>query len=255
MIVVVGSVRGAAGVTSWSLLLAAGWPSDLAPERVVVEADVAGGVLGVRYGLGVDPGVVSLAASLRGGAGEPVDVAVHGRRIADGVWVVPGPETAEQAASVWGHTADTFAQRLAVDERVWLFDAGRLTASGPLAAVVAHAALVVLLSWSRAEDLVSVPSRVAALASLGGRVALVMSGKSSYLPEQLAEFAGCRPVWCVDDRGDLIEMTAAVLAGGRARRSWLWRQTLEVAHDTARIAHQPDVTSSPTRLFSVRGAS
>jgi hypothetical protein len=56
MIVTLGSVRGAPGVTSWSLLLAAAWPSMSAPERVVLEADPAGGVLGVRYGLGVDPG-------------------------------------------------------------------------------------------------------------------------------------------------------------------------------------------------------
>ena len=34
----------------YPLLLAAAWPVDFDIERVVIEADVAGGVLGVRYG-------------------------------------------------------------------------------------------------------------------------------------------------------------------------------------------------------------
>ena len=45
-------------------------------ERVVLEADLSGGVLGARYGLGVDPGVVSLIAALR----RSDDRAVRGRR-------------------------------------------------------------------------------------------------------------------------------------------------------------------------------
>ena len=44
------SVRGSPGVTSWSLLLAAAWPAEYVVERVVLEADCDGGVLGARYG-------------------------------------------------------------------------------------------------------------------------------------------------------------------------------------------------------------
>ena len=39
MIVVLSSVRGAPGVTSWCLLLAAAWPDDLGRERAVLEAE------------------------------------------------------------------------------------------------------------------------------------------------------------------------------------------------------------------------
>lgn len=48
MIVTLGSVRGSPGVTSWCLLLAAAWPEALGSERVVLEADVDGGVLAIR---------------------------------------------------------------------------------------------------------------------------------------------------------------------------------------------------------------
>jgi hypothetical protein len=65
VIVTVGSVRGSPGVTSWALLLAAAWPAEFDVERAVLEADVSGGVIGARYGLGVEPGAVSLTAALR----------------------------------------------------------------------------------------------------------------------------------------------------------------------------------------------
>ena len=85
MIVSLCSVRGSPGVTSWSLLLAAAWPGEYAAERVVLEADCDGGVLGARYGFGVDPGVVSLIAALRRADSHAVDVSVHARRVNAGL--------------------------------------------------------------------------------------------------------------------------------------------------------------------------
>ena len=85
MIVSLCSVRGAPGVTSWSLLLAAAWPPEYDVDRVVVEADCDGGVVGARYGFGVDPGVVSLIASLRRADSPDVNLADHGRRVNDGM--------------------------------------------------------------------------------------------------------------------------------------------------------------------------
>ena len=125
MIVTLASVRGSPGVTSWAVLIAAAWPSAVDAERVVVEADLDGGVLGARYGLGVDPGVVSLIAALRRSEGLAVPVGEHGRPVGLGLWLVPGPESGEQARSVWADTAAVVADRLADDDRLWLVDAGR----------------------------------------------------------------------------------------------------------------------------------
>ena len=44
MIVALGSVRGAPGVSAWSMLLAAAWPESCDVERIVLEVDVDGGV-------------------------------------------------------------------------------------------------------------------------------------------------------------------------------------------------------------------
>lgn len=94
MIVSFSSVRGAPGVTSWTMLLAAAWPLDHGTAaRAVLEADPDGGVLGTRYGFGVDPGAVSLIASLRSAnpADSTVPVEDHGRLVSESMWVVPGP--------------------------------------------------------------------------------------------------------------------------------------------------------------------
>src|SRR5688572_10390884 len=101
------SVRGAPGVTSWSLLLASAWPSPRT-DRVVLEADADGGVLAARYGLGVEPGVAALVAAAR--RHDPrarwVDLADVARRLSERVWVVPGPESAERTVPVWGTAVD-----------------------------------------------------------------------------------------------------------------------------------------------------
>ena len=87
MIVALGSIRGAPGVTSWAVLLAAAWPPEFQIERVVLEADPAGGVLGARYGLGVEPGVAAFLASLRRNDAELLDVEPFARMVDNHVWV------------------------------------------------------------------------------------------------------------------------------------------------------------------------
>lgn len=229
MIITVGSVRGAPGVTSWSLLLAAAWPGDV--DRVVLEADPDGGVMGARYGLGVEPGVVSLLAAARRSVGE-VPVSEHGRRCGD-VWVVPGPETAEQARGVWGSGADALAATLAADTRLWIVDAGRLHAATPVFGLAAASALVVLVSGGRDEDLVQLPARVAALPV---PTAVLINGRCSHETGELEAFTHALAVWRVDSVDDLPVVAGAVLAPGRSRRSWLWRQAVDVATAAAQLA-------------------
>lgn len=246
MIVTLASIHGSPGVTSWSLLLAAAWPGRDPHDRVVLEADPAGGVLGARYGLGVEPGAVSLIASLRRNNGE-IPVAEHGRCVGEHVWLVPGPESGEQAGAVWAGTAEVVAPRLAADERVWLVDAGRLDAGSPTLPLAMAARMVVLVCRSGPENLVQVPSRMAALAAHTATVGVLVAGKVSYSVEELGEFFGSPVVWTVGNTDDLPGLAGAVLSPGRARRTWVWRRALEVAADVAaRVDGTPDLTPAPT---------
>lgn len=237
MIVTLGSLRGSPGVTSWSLLLGAAWPQD--DEVVVLEADPSGGVLGARYGLGVDPGAVSLIAGLRHSP-NAIDIDAHVRSFAD-LHVVPGPESGEQARSVWSGTADAVATRLAADERVWLADVGRLDGGSPVLPLAHASALTLLLCGPAMEDLVQVPSRVEWLSAIGASVGVVVVGDPGHRTEELAEFFGTRLVWQVAANDDVRQIAGAILAGsGRAKRSWAWRTALDLASTIAAECRQAE---------------
>lgn len=240
MIVSLCSVRGSPGVTSWALLLAAAWPAEYEVERVVLEADCDGGILGARYGFGVDPGVVSLIATLRRGNSHAVDVSDHGRRVNDGVWVIPGPETGERAARVWNGSAATVAAAVASDARAWFVDAGRADAASPIVPLLDLSTVAVLLTRSATEDLVQVPARVEFLRQHAQSVGVLVVGKPQHSVEDLVGFFRTDSVWTVGADENLARIAGEAMAGGRARRSWVWRSAISIAADiAAAIAGDP----------------
>lgn len=239
MIVTVGSIRGAPGATSWALLLAAAWPAEFDEQRIVLEADPTGGVIGARYGLGVEPGALRLVTTIRRNGTQVIDVESSARVLEPSLLVVPGPETGEQARPVWADSAMDVAQRLVVDGRVWLVDIGRSDESNPSVAFARYSKLVVLVVGPRAEDLVQVPARVAALGRHGSRVAVIVSGRCEFPAVDVETFSGADAAWVVDPRSDMIEEVGSLLGGRRARRSWLWRQALDVAAGVAHLGHTP----------------
>jgi MinD-like ATPase involved in chromosome partitioning or flagellar assembly len=249
VIVTVSSVRGAPGVTSWCLLLAAAWSADLTDERVVLEADCDGAVLAARHGCGVDPGAVSLIASSKRDSPTRLAVEEHGRRVADRLWVIPGPETAETARPVWASGCSTLAPLLAADPRIWLVDAGRLGPGSPLDPLRAVAAAQVVVCRAGIEDLVQLPARVRTLRDGGrSRVGVLVIGRPAYRAEELSEFTAADRVWLAPEVHDLPRLAATAVQGGRARRSALWRCALDVAADLAALTvSPPDRDQEPER--------
>lgn len=234
MIVAMGSVRGAPGVSVWSMLLAAAWPDDSHLERVVLEADLDGGVAGARYGVGVDPGTHVLVADLRH-AGDP-STALHtaGRCVGDGAWLVPGPESSEAARRLWSadRAATTVASSLSIDDgRAWLCDVGRATVGSPVMPFISEAGLMLLFSRDEPADLVQVPPRVAALQGATTEVAVVIVGSPAYDRGELSRFFGCRRVWVVPAADDVVELSRQAWTNRRVRRSPIWRAAVSLADD------------------------
>lgn len=244
MIVTFSSVRGAPGVSSWTLLTAAAWPANdlriaerTGPvERVVLEADIDGGVYGARYGFGVDPGVSSLAAAVRRQRNAVrLDLVEIARHVAPDVWLVPGPESAEQSDAVWGSpsTAAAVAEVAAADDRVWLVDAGRTRPGAATFPIVEYAALAILVCRPLPADLVQVPPRVSALQRAAGSVGVLVIGTCDYGASELADFFGTGLVWQAPAAKETVTLAGAVLSSRRARHSWLWRSALDVASGIA----------------------
>jgi hypothetical protein len=117
-------------------------------------------------------------------------------------------------------------------------DAGRLRPGDPAVAFADRSACTLLVSSARVEDLVQVPARVSSLAAAVSLGVLVV-GRCAHNRDELAAFLNVPHVWLVDAPADLAEVAGSVLAPGRARRLWVWRQALGVAGDLAARAAEP----------------
>jgi len=241
------SVRGSPGVSAWSVLVPAAWPKDSGLGRVVLEADLDGGVAGARYGVGVEPGSATLVADLRHVGDPSIPLQTAGRVLGDGAWLIPGPETAEAARRLWtaDRAATSVSSSLAADsERVWLCDLGRVTPSSPTVPFLAAAAVTLLFCRDQPADLVQMPSRVALLQDTTAEVAVVVVGTPSYQRSELSEFFGCRRVWIVPADDDIVELSRQVWTNRRVRRSGTWRAAVDLASGLATPAGLREVSEA-----------
>jgi hypothetical protein len=237
MLVVVASAKGAPGVSTVCVGLAATWPPGWRP--VLVEVDRSGGDLAAWHGVAAEPGLVSLAAASRH-TGRPDLVWDHVQELPGGLQVVPAPAGAEQASAALevllgstdlgfltdptnrpGHTPDIEPGRVVV-----VADVGRLPArispGSGVGRLLAGADVVLLVAGSDVAGVVHAAAAIDTLAGppdrsggRAGRVRLLLAGRGGYRAEEVADALGV-PVECQlpeDPR------TAAALAGRPSRRA------------------------------------
>lgn len=201
------SVRGAPGTTTTALAVAS-WLED----SVLVEADPDGGVLALRYGLGREPGLTTLAAS-------PVldaqGLRAHAQLLPGGTPVIVAPESSTQVTHVWRAAGARFGPLLASsDADHVIVDVGRVGASSPALPFVG-AAVVVLVCRPVAEEVIPAAERALALGRENPHVGIVLVGDRPYGPADIEAQLGVTVLGVVahDPKG------ALALAGGRAVRS------------------------------------
>lgn len=209
-VVALASVRGAPGVTTTSLLLASTFE-----DAPVVEADLDGGVLAVRYGLGREPGLTTLAAA----GPEEGEWRAHAQE-AGGVPVLVGPDAPLASAALWRTAGDRITHKLVASDGVAVVDAGRLRAPIPM---VAASDLLAILVHPVAEQLVALTHVLPRLPlSIDGRVGVVLVGDGPYRRAEIersiaVEVLGELPV----DRD-----AAEAMRAGRGSRTRLSRSRL-----------------------------
>jgi hypothetical protein len=218
-LVLVGSVRGAPGVTTTSLLLAG-----CLDGAVLAEADLAGGVLAVRYQLGREPGLTTLAAA---GPIEPDGWRDHAQS-AGGVTVLVGPDAPESSESMWNRAGSRLGAVLIGIDAPVVVDAGRLSDRTPL---VSSAALVVVVVRPIAEHLVGLAHRLSGLrqTALAGEVGVVLVGEGPY---RAADVVGPLDIEVLGTLPEDHRAAEVLRGGGRPsalRRSRLARAILPLA--------------------------
>lgn len=158
--------KGAPGVTTASLALAAVWPRPV----LLAEADPAGGDLVYRLpaadGGRLDPrrGLLSLAVAARRGI-QPAQVWEHTQKLNGGLDILTGVGNVEQAGGLqllWGKIGQVLA---GIGDLDVVADCGRLDTDGPFHDLLGHASAVVLVARPNLEGVVRLRHRAAQVAS------------------------------------------------------------------------------------------
>jgi len=220
-VVTLASVRGAPGVTTASLLLASTFADGL-----VVEADLDGGVLAIRYGLGREPGLTTFAAA---GPGDGSGWTAHAQD-AGGVPVLVGPDAPSASAALWRTAGDRITHELVASDGVAVVDAGRLRSPSP---IVAASDVLAILVHPVAEQLVALTHLLSVLPHVvRGQASVLLVGHGPYRSADVERSMGVRVVGELPDDPDAAE---ALRTGGalRARlsRSRLVRAVAALGED------------------------
>lgn len=237
--IVIGSATGAPGATTTALAVAA-WLDG----AVLVEADPDGGVLALRYGLGLEPGMVTLGAASQSGT---EGVLAHAQTLPGGTHVVVGPETAERATHLWRLAGPGLVRTLdSVADRTVIVDAGRLGPSSPALGVIDAAHAVAVVCRSVAEEVIAAADRVTLLGRDRTNVGLVLIGDRPYSATDIATQMDV-PVFgtiAFDRRG------AAALAGSSSSRALSRSALMRSARTLAESLAVPCVAESPTSMMA-----
>jgi len=217
-LVVVAGGKGAPGATTTALGLASAWTGQ---RRVVVEADPDGGVLAARLGLGLEPGLVTVAAAARRELSEE-DLHRHLQPLDAGLKVLVGPSVPERARAALGVIGGLLAERLGAMGAHAFVDVGRAWPSAPEVAPLFRAAdAVVAVCRPRLDELGQLVTRWRTLRAVAPQAGVVLVGEAPYGPADVAEALADgddSPIWGVlpvDARG------ADLYSAQRA--AWTWQ--------------------------------
>ena len=170
----IGSVRGAPGVTTTSILLAGALG-----DAALVEADLAGGTIAARYGLGREPGLTTLAASV---PLAPDDWRNHAQD-AGGVDTITGPDAPASARGLWRRAGTQLGAALTGSDTTVVADLGRIDDDTPL---IDEVVLLVVLVQPVTEHLVTLSHHLPALRPRGEQIGVVLVGDGAYRPADVA---------------------------------------------------------------------
>jgi hypothetical protein len=183
MLIAIGSLKNAPGVTTWSLALAVRWP--LPMRSVLVECDPSGGSIATRFRLAPNPGLATLTAAARRDT-NPHLLWSHVQYLPGGLPVLCAPTGAQFARTALATLLDSrdavsVFRAAAVPNVVVIADCGRLDPGSPAMAVAREADRVLLLTRPRADDLCHLAADLAMvdLWSLRPHLVLVGPGHSA----------------------------------------------------------------------------
>lgn len=245
MLVVFGSARSSPGVTTAALAVAG-----CLDGSVVVEGDPDGGVIAARYGLPREPGLVTLAASVRAGTSQPRDINEHCQLLPGGQPVVVGPASVESATAVWKSSGPRLSSALsgAASTETVVVDGGRLSPAAPTLPLLEVADLLIVVVRPILEDLHALSGRTRSLGSQTNRLAVVIVGDKPYGPAEVAEHLGVEVLGALATDPRAAGAFAGQVAAPRGlRRSALARSARGIAERLVEVRPTPEEANDSVR--------
>jgi MinD-like ATPase involved in chromosome partitioning or flagellar assembly len=242
-IVAVASVRSC-GVTTFAAGLAMVWPGER--QRLLVEADPAGGMLAAAAGLRPEPGLVSLAAAARR-HDEPGVAFEHCQALPDGIPALCGPPGPERARSALAMLSGLLGRLGELDADVFV-DCGRFEPSASNIDLFERADLGVLAVRPRLADLHALGAFLQGRDDRLSRSALVLVGSGPYPPAEVSDALGLDVAGNLPWDPEAAQALATTSVGARQlTRSPLVRALRTLADDLAgRVGSPTNEESQPS---------
>ena len=235
-LVVLASARGAPGVTT-TTLAAAGWLRD----ALIVEADLAGGVVALRYGLGREPGLLSLAADRHLGTD---GVLAHAQRLPGDLPVLVGPEHPVRSSLLWRRAGQRILASLGSHHGPVLVDTGRLGHDDRDDSLLTAASLILVVLRPRGEEVVAAAQHIESHAG-SAPLALVVVGDGAYTSREVGGQLGCEVLGELpEDRRSAMSLEAGGSLGA-LRRAPLARAARGLAESIAACTEPMTAAASP----------
>jgi cellulose biosynthesis protein BcsQ len=259
-LIAVAADKGAPGVTTTSVLLAAVWPRQV----LLAECDPAGGDLvywlPAADGGRLDPrrGLLSLAVAARRGI-RPDQVWEHAQKLHGGLDVLPGVGGAEQGAGLEPLWAPMGRLLSAVPRADVIADCGRIGADGPVYDLLAQSSSVVLLTRPTLGEVIRLRDRIVAMTAalrkrgvVAPRIEVVVLAEYRGLSSATAEIAQtlrtsgapARVVGGLTDEPKSAEQLRGQWSG-KLDRSMLVRSARAIARELAAGLPGPAGTGAP----------
>ncbi len=143
------SFSGAPGATTVAMAATAALTETDAPEPVMLELAISGGVVADQYDLPTEPGLASLTLAF--GADEP-DLLDHAQELPGGVVAVVAPPSGSKITKLLTAKAEPLARYLKTSPETIIADCGRISATSPVIPVLRQSSLVPIVIRPSRQD-------------------------------------------------------------------------------------------------------
>ncbi len=223
------SQKGSPGTSAAALAVAAAFRPGEGRRKLLLEADLSGGALAIRYRLPSDPGLVTLAAAARAGL-TPDELWRHACELPGGLPAIVCPDGPEQVHSALAAAGALLGRHLAERRDLDVIaDLGRLQPGSPAVELAAEATAVLMVARPEAEQLQPAAQRMLALRPRIKNLGWLLVGEKPHGPAEVESTFGFPVVGVLADDRRSVEAIEGGAVTRRVRRHPFVRSAATVA--------------------------